>query len=438
MVLLKEISNWLRNHLCFDPLQWKDLCGNLQDINNHTDSDEEESDTRQRWRKNNPGTNDNLQGGMNRNLSCPLSTVLFPQFTFTAINVHEKKEMEYAMKKGMIEARRSNNAFASKDYDDDDDTTCKNSDTSTSSEDMAKWDEPSNKEKNRNSHKSPLTMNTSQTLPTAASTAEPPTTPAFVMVVAQPPKDIEHLDPDCIIPRTTVSELTMQSLGEAYWKSMSLLAGGSSTTTNMQSRRMAYYAIGSQTQDHSQQLLQQRQCFFTGTPILSSSPFYAGVLHRHLQSLVVLCAYSSLLPALQLPSNTTLLDAQEQQIVVNNLQTNYPEMFSQLPAPLRQASSWKLYTKFCSFSGLPIAEGEMHYFVSSDKLQKVEHLDNYEDVFLSHEVMIAIHGETSAELLKLPNTKTLTYLSTFYPAQSSKYPPSVFVRDSWEAILPEC
>jgi hypothetical protein len=340
------------------------------------------------------------------------------------------------MKKGMIQARRSNYAFPSKDYDDDDDTTCKNSDTS--SEDLAKRDEPSNKEKNRNTHKSPHTMNTSQTIPTAASTAEPPTTPAFVVVVAQPPKDIDNLDHDCRIPRTSVSELTMQSLGEAYWQSMSLLAGGSSTTTNMQNRRMAYYAIGSQTHDHSQQLLQQRQCFFTGTPILSSSPFYAGVLHRHLQSLVVLCAYTSLLPELQLPSNTTLLDAQEQHIVVNNLQKNYPEMFSQLPAPLQQASSWKLYTKFCSFSGLPIAEGEMHYCVSSNKLPQVEHLHNYEDVFLSHEVMIAIHGETSAELLKLPNTKTLTYLSTFYPTQSSKYPPSVFVRDSWDAILPEC
>jgi hypothetical protein len=294
MVLLKEISNWLRNHLCFDPLQWKDLCGNLQDINNHTDSDEEESDTRQRWRKNNPGTNDNLQGGMNRSLSCPLSTVLFPQFTFTAINVHEKKEMEYAMKKGMIEARRSNNAFASKDYDDDDDTTCKNSDTSTSSEDMAKWDEPSNKEKNRNSHKSPLTMNTSQTLPTAASTAEPPTTPAFVMVVAQPPKDIEHLDPDCIIPRTTVSELTMQSLGEAYWKSMSLLAGGSSTTTPLDPKRKTilnncFNNVNAFLQEHQSCLLPHSTpayCIATYNPLWFYVP--TPVSFRHFNSLPIL------------------------------------------------------------------------------------------------------------------------------------------------------
>lgn len=442
-VLVDEISNWFQKHRpwystmkCWDPFLWQEICGNLQDVHNHGNGNEEEEEGEEVGEK----KRRRRRPSMFQDDSFPISTVVLPQMKSTAGGTH----MEDAITKGMMQAKKSNDStVADEDALDLPTREDDNNDDSSSSNGQELLPSPPSSS-NVPCSKERTVHSTTNTKTTAASTTAQ-TIPSILRI----PQDHEdyHIS-------QTVSELTMQSLGEAYWNSLSLLGAGGSSSTNMNNRRMAYYAIGPTIEtstNHQQPQQQLRQCYFTGTPILSSSssPFYAGILHRNLQSLVVLCAYTSIeLPPS--PSATTncctFLHEEQQQLVVDYLRTRYPKLFSQLPSSLRQPSSWKLYTKFCSFSGLPIAEGEMHYRVSLSSSQR--QLSNQEDtnddiminedILLSHELMVAIHGETSAELLKLPNTKTLTYLSTYYPTQSKKYPPSVFVRDSWEAVLPEC
>ena len=60
-----------------------------------------------------------------------------------------------------------------------------------------------------------------------------------------------------------------------------------------------------------------------------------------------------------------------------------------------------------------------------------------EEIALSHEVMEAVNGEVSAEILRLPNSKTFDYLRLQYSQQSSKLNEAVFDRTSWEMIMPE-
>ena len=108
---------------------------------------------------------------------------------------------------------------------------------------------------------------------------------------------------------------------------------------------------------------------------------------------------------------------------------------------VRSPGCWKLFVKFCFFSGLPIAEGEMHYRVKSsvsaypDGNRTKE--GTREEIALSHEVMEAVNGEVSAEILRLPNSKTFEYLRRQYSQQSSKLNADVFNRTSWEMIMPE-
>jgi len=52
-----------------------------------------------------------------------------------------------------------------------------------------------------------------------------------------------------------------------------------------------------------------------------------------------------------------------------------------------------------------------------------------EEIALSHEVMEAVNGEVSAEILKLPNQNLFDYLKRQYSQQSSKLSDEVFVRD---------
>jgi len=112
--------------------------------------------------------------------------------------------------------------------------------------------------------------------------------------------------------------------------------------------------------------------------------------------------------------------------------TMYPPQFETLPVQVRNSQCWQLFVKFCFFSGLPIAEGEMHYKVS-DSIA----LEAYgEDIVLSHEVMEAVNGE-SAEMLRLPNKKTFRYLKKHYTQQCSKLQTNVFERRNWELVLPE-
>jgi hypothetical protein len=119
------------------------------------------------------------------------------------------------------------------------------------------------------------------------------------------------------------------------------------------------------------------------------------------------------------------------QALLDEMAVRFPAQFETLPVQVRSPPCWRLYVKFCFFSGLPIAEGEMHYKVVS------ETADLYgEDIILSHEVMEAVNGD-SAEILRLPNLKTFRYLRKHYNQQSTKLPNQVFQRQAWEMVRPE-
>jgi hypothetical protein len=119
------------------------------------------------------------------------------------------------------------------------------------------------------------------------------------------------------------------------------------------------------------------------------------------------------------------------QDLLDNMADRYPEQFETLPVQVRSPHCWRLFVKFCFFSGLPIAEGELHY-----KLQDQVAEQYGEEIILSHEVMEAVNG-TSAEILRLPNQKTFRYLQKHYTQQCGKLNGEVFKRESWELILPE-
>ncbi|GAX20729.1 hypothetical protein FisN_7Hh039 [Fistulifera solaris] len=109
----------------------------------------------------------------------------------------------------------------------------------------------------------------------------------------------------------------------------------------------------------------------------------------------------------------------------------YGDQFETLPVQVRDASVWKLYVKFCFFSGLPIEEGELHYKVRDSVAEAVYG----EEIALSHEVMEA--STTSAEILSLPNRTVLQYLRQNYTQQCSKLDDRVFQRENWERVAPE-
>lgn len=119
------------------------------------------------------------------------------------------------------------------------------------------------------------------------------------------------------------------------------------------------------------------------------------------------------------------------QDLLDNMADRYPEQFETLPVQVRSPHCWRLFVKFCFFSGLPIAEGEMHYKVQDQVAEPYG-----EEIILSHEVMEAVNG-TSAEILRLPNQKTFRYLQKHYTQQCGKLNGEVFKRESWELILPE-
>jgi hypothetical protein len=120
------------------------------------------------------------------------------------------------------------------------------------------------------------------------------------------------------------------------------------------------------------------------------------------------------------------------QDLLRDISNRYPEQFETLPIQVRSPHCWRLFIKFCFFSGLPIAEGELHYKVKDEVSSEVFG----EEIILSHEVMEAVNGE-SAEILRLPNLKTFRYLRKHYTQQSGKLPDVVFKRTSWEVVLPE-
>lgn len=118
--------------------------------------------------------------------------------------------------------------------------------------------------------------------------------------------------------------------------------------------------------------------------------------------------------------------------ILKAMSTLYPEQFETLPVQVRDAKQWKLYVKFCFFSGLPISDGEMHYKVRDDIAEQVYG----EEIVLSHDVMEASTG-ASAEILTLPNRTVMRYLRKHYAQQCSKLDDRVFQRASWERVAPE-
>jgi len=119
------------------------------------------------------------------------------------------------------------------------------------------------------------------------------------------------------------------------------------------------------------------------------------------------------------------------QELLDEMAIRYPTQFETLPVQVRSPHCWNLFVKFCFFSGLPIAEGEMHYKVRENIA------DRYgEEINLSHEVMEAVNGD-SAEILRLPNLKTFRYLRKHYHQQSAKLPDTCFQRQAWEMVRPE-
>lgn len=123
--------------------------------------------------------------------------------------------------------------------------------------------------------------------------------------------------------------------------------------------------------------------------------------------------------------------------LLERMKAFYPIQFVTLPVQVRSPHCWRLFVRFCFFSGLPIAEGELYYKMK-DEVSFGWNADIYgEEVILSHEVMEAVNGEQSAEILRLPNKKTFAYLKRHYGQQSGKLDEEVFDRKCWEAVLPE-
>jgi hypothetical protein len=120
------------------------------------------------------------------------------------------------------------------------------------------------------------------------------------------------------------------------------------------------------------------------------------------------------------------------QKLLDTMAQMYPEQYQTLPVQVRSPNCWRLFIKFCFFSGLPIAEGEMYYKVRDEVANEVYG----EEIILSHDVMEAVNGE-SADIVRLPNQKTFKYLKKHYSQQCGKLSDAVFLRESWEVVLPE-
>ena len=205
------------------------------------------------------------------------------------------------------------------------------------------------------------------------------------------PSEIEH----------SVSELTMRSHG-AFERHK----------YTSDSRRMAYYAVGRTTSMNDESGSRKsssggnRRCYFTGHSILYGMPFYAGSVQQGPRTLVVFCLPSALGLGSKENKNGTRPNAKfsskaerdryleslpdPDQKLLQEMSKRYPEPFDTLPVQVRSPHCWRLFVKFCFFSGLPIAEGEMHYRVKSTirvMASSSHQQQQQEEIALSHEVM---------------------------------------------------
>lgn len=241
------------------------------------------------------------------------------------------------------------------------------------------------------------------------------TSDAAIYQQQQQQDDILAALPDDLLPirelsvpteiERSVSELTMRSHG-AFERHR----------YTSDSRRMAYYAVGRTTANNDNKDDDDgnnkssgggnRRCYFTGKPIPYGMPFYAGSVQQGPRTLVVFCLPSALgLPRshdgitqstpLHRFSNKADRDNYIESLpppdvkFMQEMSERYPEPFDTLPVQVRSPHCWRLFVKFCFFSGLPIAEGEMHYRVKSAvrSFPPNQHQQLGEEIALSHEVM---------------------------------------------------
>ena len=194
----------------------------------------------------------------------------------------------------------------------------------------------------------------------------------------------------------SVSELTMRSHGAFELHRYT-----------SDSRRMAYYAVGRAAANmddtnNNNKSGGNRRCYFTGRPIPYGMPYSAGSVQQGPRTLVVFCLPSAL--DLKTFDNHHLASTAERERyleslpkpdanLLGELSRRYRDPFETLPMQVRSPHCWRLFVKFCFFSGLPIAEGEMHYRVKGSvatfTLTPVQMLlqQQGEEIALSHDVM---------------------------------------------------
>lgn len=342
----------------------------------------------------------------------------------------------------------------------------------------------------RESKSKPVSQSTRKTLreqqsqtPITSKNDAQPTKQTGMPKRPKPPFDTIQVDLNASVDfKHSISELTMHS---SY---------GMATSKVAESRRMAYYAVGKTTDDSPKTARSgrseaggNRKCYFSGQLIVSGKPFYAGSVQQGLRTLVVFCLPRALgLPTqedlqaagvwqqkesktkLRYQESFTTNDAAvsshglsvdeelyhhdqdltcEQLLrivpapdthVMKLIETRFPEQFATLPKQVRSPDCWRVYIKFCFFSGLPVADGEMYYRVL-DNVANGMNLQamGIDEIILSHEVMEAVNGEQSAGMLRLPNNKLFQYLQKHYNQQCAKLTGKVFDRRSWEMVLSE-
>ena len=141
--------------------------------------------------------------------------------------------------------------------------------------------------------------------------------------------------------------------------------------------------------------------------------------------------HKSLSPS-DLEAYLTMLPEPDDELL-DKIKLQYLDHFMTLPIQIRGPNCWRIFVKFCFFSGLPIAEGELHYKVKDEVVEQM----NMEEILLSHEVMETVNGPENADILRLPNQKLFKYLKKHYVLQCRKIKEDIFDRKSWENVLAE-
>jgi len=276
--------------------------------------------------------------------------------------------------------------------------------------------------------------------------------------------------------QSSISELTMRS---CYGESIAKVS---------ENRRMAYYAVGKSPSPSSESKgksnrnsNRNRRCYFSGDVVKNGQPFYAGCVQQGMRTLVVFCLPSTIgLPkhniqekvrkavsksrkscysSFKKDRNPFLEESDEMYMnddidpesmlgmlpdpskeLLDEMQLQYSDQYDTLPAQVHAPDCWKLYIRFCFFSGLPIADGDMYFRIVDVVMEEMRNQEgpDIDDIILSHTVFEVVNGELVSDIVRLPNKKTFYYLQKHYAQQYKKLSPKVFERRNWEMMMPEC